>query len=285
MSGEYRKISMDIEQLWETYRKDFKVVYGGFAYQDEESGLEFVFPNRFYKLWNGRPLAPHHMRADNGLLQSMFCQRDADIVDGDFAYVCGTYRENDGQRQFVFSFDTEEDPEQCLPNILIKYSWDKRSYVHAGPIPEKMIANAHVLYQHVVCHDDYDYTGVQYFVVSAAEFSYGVVMLSYYANLGQLINTANANLDHFDLHKAAWQKAFEQVAQPAVESLGGNKVDFTDEEMVATYTDARKNQIVSRYRLDETGWRIFMADPDYGAQVPAEVLDEDGLPLCLEDFT
>lgn len=282
--GEYRKITMNVDSLWQIFEKGFKSVKGGFVRKDEESGLEFVYPKRFYKLESGKPLKPDHMRADNGMLKDMFCQRDAAIVDGQFSYVCGTYREVDGKKRFVLSFDTEVDPDECLPNILIKYSWDKRNEVSASPIPDSVIKNANVLYRHInqLAHD-YGYNGEQYFVVSTAEFDYRVVMLNYYAHFGQLINAANAHLDNFDQHKGVWRKAFKQVAKPAVESLGGNRVKMTADEMVAIYTDARKNQTRNHYRFDIVGWQEFMKDPDYGPRVPLEALDEDGLPLCIAD--
>lgn len=283
MTSEYRKITMNPDLLWEMYQMDFETLEtGGFSRLDEESGLEFIYPEKFYKLWNGKPLAPDHFRTDNEMSKNFFCPEYANHVAGNFAYICGTYQEIESRRQFIFSFDTEKGPEECLPHMLIRYSWDKQNDFEAGPLPEEVIGPAGVLYHHDWC-SDYEYNGVQYLVVPTTIFFHRVIMINYYVNLGRLINSANAKLDHFDQHKHCFRNAFEKVAKPAIESLSGNTVEFTDEEMVATYTDSHNNKVINRYRFDIVGWESLRADPDYGPQVSKEALDEEGLVFAVED--
>lgn len=282
MGNEYRKITMTRGIMWEFFRDKgkFEETEEGFKRFSKALGLTIVYPRQLYKLWNGEPLEPDYWREDDGKLKKAFCQERASGVKGRFTYLCGTFRTVDGKLEFVLSFDTEQNPEECLPNILFEYSWNKRDSFQAEDLPSEVIRDAHVLHG---CGTEsyYHYNGTEYYVVSATEERYREVMLDYYANLGSLINSANAKLDDFDRWKDKWRtEAFEAIAVPAIKDMLGEHRYATamqDEKMIIKYTDRYQKNTVWEYRFDYVGWQGFVGE--FGKYLPDGVLDQNGYPI------
>ncbi len=281
MGNEYRKIRMNKDTMWELYHQGFDKEKNGFALIDDATLMKLIYPEMFYKLWNGKPLKIDHWRKDDGALKRAFCQDKASSVKGSFAYVCGTFCKVEGICEFLFSFDTERDPDECLPYILLEYSWDKRDSAQADALPEEIIKDAKILHGYGK-KGFYDYDGVEYFVVVATDERYHEIMLDYYANLGRLINAANAQLDDFDRWKEKWKtKAFEGVAPEIEKALSGYTTTLGDEEMEVKYKDAFDRIITWGYRFDYIGWQAFL--DKFGEYLPEGTVDEEGYPAGFND--